>query len=181
MAWIRPKKWFGGEVPSATKLNEQLRDNFNAQSKDKPYFEGQITGSSLSLTNSTATNISWTANQDTAALQNVSLPARISCGTDSPGLYFVSASVRFAGNATGLRRIRLNRSDPTVGVTVEAAAITKATGGITATDLSVGCLLLLNSSQYFVVEVFQNSGGALALAGFPRLTVAYVGENEWAG
>lgn len=74
------------------------------------------------------------------------------------GFYQVKATVSFATNATGERRVRIRLN----GTTIIAEAVMGANGAAGATTIHAVCDRYFNAGDYVEVLAFQNSGGALS-------------------
>lgn len=87
------------------------------------------------------------------------------------GFFRASAGVFFAANAVGVRGVRLTQNGVVIpGTTVVGPA---ATGG-NETALSATVSRAMVAGQYFTVEVFQTSGGALNLQTTSEVVVEQV-------
>jgi len=75
------------------------------------------------------------------------------------GLYYVSASITFAGNATGSRTVRAINSGETAEV-ARSSTLDSIPGGILATT-NLGNLVTLAQGDTVKIQGFQNSGGNL--------------------
>lgn len=82
---------------------------------------------------------------------------RITIPAGRAGYYLVGAAVEFAANATGRRGVRIVHS---VSSTVIAMSLEDATPSGTH-GLTLGTPWNPAAAEYFTLEVFQNSGGAL--------------------
>lgn len=76
------------------------------------------------------------------------------------GRYRVSAQIAFAFNAAGRRRVKIMRSG-----TIQEAFANIAPPSSGQATVYVSTILDCNTGDYFEVEVFQNSGGALDVEG----------------
>jgi hypothetical protein len=119
----------------------------------------QVTGTAVqSIPNGVYTTLNWDANQiDNQGLHSTS------ANTDKiyikeAGTYRVSAQLYFASNATGVRIARIDKN---------GSALNRTTVSVPVNSASVASTMhssILNSAipgDYFSVEVYQNSGGAL--------------------
>jgi len=118
-----------------------------------------VTGSAVqSIPNNAYTTLNWNTNQ----IDNQGLHS-ISANTDKiyikeAGTYRISAQFCFAGNATGNRQARIQKN----GAGLDRTTVTQPSNaaGVSSTMHSS----VLNAAvpgDYFSVEVYQNSGGAL--------------------
>lgn len=110
-------------------------------------------------------NATWTrvVNMNTRSFDgiDVNVPSAGYNTVINPGVYWASAQAAFAGNVTGRRG---------VAITVDGSQVTAmsvATEPAGGTFVSTGVLLALDELQVVSVEVYQNSGAALALAVTP--------------
>lgn len=112
----------------------------------------------ITLTTATETTLTFnTERWDTASLHDTgSNTGRLTVPTGADGIYSITAHVRFASNATGVRfvGIRLN------GSTFIAADLRQAVNG-DATVLSVPAKWQMVGGDYVEVRAYQNSGGNL--------------------
>ena len=111
----------------------------------------------MSVPNNADTAIVWDAEtSDAAAMHDPSTnPSRITI--PGPGIWLVSAVVRFATNATGYRRIRLATDGAASSYLIDNNV------GSAATDiwLNFAWPVYASAAHYYEVLAFQNSGGAL--------------------
>jgi len=86
---------------------------------------------------------------------------------DQMGWYFLSGSINFAGNATGIRAMRWNTSyGVIIGLQCSPAAVVPPGTSNPAlnTSLNMGTLIGAKSGDWVQMEGYQNSGGALSTA-----------------
>lgn len=84
------------------------------------------------------------------------------------GWYDVQALIRFAMNGTGLRQARLKKNN----VVIDRTTASVAGSAVSASSLVLSAFEFARAGDYFSIEVFQNSGGALNLqADESRFTV----------
>src|SRR5215831_3572399 len=184
MAWTTPMTFTAGNALLAAQLNEQLRDNTNYLHDVFTLYNMTSSGTPRSITpalagvrlyklsdqtiaDSTFTNIGFaaeafdTANSAAASFHNTSTNTdRITIPSGMDGYYLVGASVSFAANTTGSRRVRIDHS--TAGV---IAADTRLPVSGTLTQMSASALWYFAAGDYAYVEVQQSSGGNLAIDG----------------
>lgn len=80
----------------------------------------------------------------------------------TPGIYMVMARIVFAGNGTGYRTIHLVRYNA-AGVAQNDIEFRQDSPGTVAGTVGGAFMFQCIATDYFRVEVFQNSGGALNL------------------
>lgn len=83
------------------------------------------------------------------------------------GWYFLSGSINFAGNATGIRAMHWNTSyGIIIGLECSPAAVVPpgTTNPALNTSLNMGTLIGAKSGDWVQMEGYQNSGGALSTA-----------------
>ena len=95
----------------------------------------------------------------------------------TPGIYVVSAEVKFDINAAGMRYIAIIKN----AATYVCDSSTPSTGGGTFTEVNVTGLVSMANGDYFSLYAYQNSGGNLAARGnvTPNgvwLSAAWVGQ-----
>jgi hypothetical protein len=100
--------------------------------------------------------------------------SRITVPTGGAGVYHIGGQVRFATNATGIRAIRLLLNNTT--------SIGQRNSTATSTDpchIGIACDYKLAAGDYVEVQVYQSSGGILAVdsssAESPEFYVHWVG------
>ena len=155
-----------GETPSIAKLNQLA--SCVSFIYTIPAF-GQLTGSGQSLTNNTATALTWSVTTDRDTGWAAGHPTRYTAQT--PGYYQLDALAAWASNATGNRQayfqVTTGANNPGgAGLTTAfgaVAGLTDGTGNPTRFTLAALCpyLYLLD---YLEVYAYQNSGGALNTA-----------------
>lgn len=116
--------------------------------------------SSLAVSSATPTIVDYTsADFDTGAFHSTTVnPSRLTI--QRSGKYSVIGSIAWAGNASGIRRIRLLKN----GVVLTPDQYTQQpTGGTTVADVgqTVATFLDLRAGDYLQVEGYQDSGGTL--------------------
>ena len=90
-----------------------------------------------------------------------------------PGVYFVSASVEFAANTTGVRWCRVYKND-----TVEVHGAVHNAAATGASDcVVVGFVEMNGTTDYIEIWMYQNSGGNLNM--FGTRTVSHVCIALW--
>jgi hypothetical protein len=156
MGWTTPRTWVDGELATATLLNTHLRDNLdwlNARKWARVY--KSATQSVNDATQTVLTFDSETADTD-GFHSTVSNTGRLTIPSGLDGLYLVVGQVEWATNATGNRRafVMLN------GATELAAVRAVAFSGTQASQQGMAVYPAV-AGDYFTLEGFQNSGGAL--------------------
>lgn len=139
------------------------RTNLFARMADqiRPVTTGQgarvYNNANISIPNATVTVLTFNSERfDNDNIHDTSTnTSRLTCQT--PGIYLITACVRFAANATGQRQayIRLN------GSTIIAICTTNNTGASIATDIALATIYSLSATNYVELCVYQNSGAAL--------------------
>lgn len=107
MAWTAPATWVTGEVVTAAKLNEQVRDNMSALRSASVAQVGTV--ATTAITTSTWTSISFAFEvYDTDGIWTAGSPTRLA--PTVAGFYRVSGSVNWASDATltGSREARIS-------------------------------------------------------------------------
>lgn len=107
-----------------------------------------------SIENNIETILSFNSERfDTDSIHdNVTNNSQLTCKT--AGKYFISASIRFAYNTTGIRILRLATNTSLI-----ASELRNAPSDVCEMTISTLCDLAVN--DYVVVKVYQNSGAAL--------------------
>ncbi|MGW0805278.1 hypothetical protein [Nonomuraea sp. NPDC002799] len=154
-----PANWNVGENPTATILNLRIRDTINFL-KARPHAVMRRL-SAQSIPHNTHTAIAWTAEDIDSDFGHSTLTQPERYTAVSEGIYHLTATVIFGGNATGRRDayFRLNgdttrRWGQTVGFPAQAGA-SPDIGLIIATHMKLAV------GDYVEVIAYQNSGGAL--------------------
>ena len=118
-----------------------------------------VTGSAVqSIPNNAFTALNWDTNQiDNQGLHSTS------ANTDKiyvkeAGTYRVSAQLYFASNATGVRIARIDKNGSALNRTTVSVPVNSAS---VASTMHSSVLATAIPGDYFSVEVYQNSGGAL--------------------
>lgn len=118
-----------------------------------------------SISNTTFTTLAFnseaTTGFDTEAMHDlVTNNSRITIVT--PGVYLVGASVDFAANATGVRLVVLHRFASGGGGDTAIASVDGVTiGTVDDHSMSLVTAYAMAAGDYFTLQVWQNSGGAL--------------------
>ena len=118
-----------------------------------------MTGSAVqSIANNVYATLLWSTN----TIDNQGLHSTTS-NTDriyikEPGTYRISAQFSFAGNATGNRQARIQKN----GAALNRTTVTQPSNAAgVASTMHSSILNAAVPGDYFSVEVYQNSGGAL--------------------
>jgi hypothetical protein len=93
--------------------------------------------------------------------ESVTNPSRLTCRY--AGVYQISASVAFAGNATGARSLGIFHSAAAGFVAYQQQPSVSAD----VIEMTISTLWLMAVNDYVVMSVFQNSGGALNVNATP--------------
>lgn len=96
------------------------------------------------------------------------------------GVYSISGTVKWAGNSTGIRSIRVNRYSAASGTLSEVAWDTTSAADTTQKANQVNTHYWLNEGDYLTLDAYQNSGAALSVLSSlfysPCLSIARVGD-----
>lgn len=184
MAWTTPKDWTDGAALTAAEMNEQIRDNLQwikdlltlysmtsavTAKSIKPALAGVrvYRGSDQSIPDSAFTNLLFgTEKYDTASSvastyhSNSSNTDRLTVPSGLAGYYRIAANISWAVSATGTRRMRIQHSTDGVIAADSRPGLT----GIN-TQMSLATEWYFAAGDYCYVEVWQNTGGALAIDG----------------
>lgn len=124
----------------------------------------QVTNATVptqSIPNSTWTNLQWDdKTYDPSALLNVA-SNNTNIYIKSPGWYRLLTLVNFTSNATGVRQVRFKINN----VTIDRCTAIGVGTSTTDTVLVTSTMRYANPGDYFSVEAFQSSGGALDFKG----------------
>jgi hypothetical protein len=163
-----------GDRISANRWNS-INDAFAYQDDTGPLFYGvQQVAQTMPTSAVTAVAFGTGAEIIDRAGQHstVTNPTRINLGTD-PGTYFISASIAFQGNSTGIRNAGIYLNGASTPVTGLQAAIPAAATTVTVT---VTGLVIVAANDYVELEGLQNSGSSLttvASGGYGSAILAY--------
>jgi hypothetical protein len=157
------------------------RTNLYARMSDaiRPVTLGQAArvynNANISINNATATALTFNSERfDNDSIHDTTNTGRLTCRT--PGIYLITACVRFAANTTGDRiaYLRLNGSTQLASVSARAAASSSR-----PLDLVVTAIYSLVANDYVEVVVYQDSGAALnvlyAAAVSPEFAMCRIG------
>lgn len=133
-----------------------------------------------STTNSTITAVSFTtAGVDTDGMFSAGSPTRITVQT--PGIYMVTANLSLDANVTGQRElsvVQTSTSSPTWNIQwLTSSAVVNPTINLYA-EMSCSAITTAIAGDYFTMQAWQNSGGALNIVGNVRSTFMSV---TWLG
>lgn len=156
MPWTTPKTWAAGEVLTAANLNLYLRDNTEMMGASRPHARIFQTATTT-LTTGVAGNVLFdTESFDVGSLHSTSLNTdRMTISTS--GLYYFSAVVSFAANATGYRRVQILDN-----VGLQIAVDTRAAFGTFNAEVSLSGVARMLAGSWANVQATQTSGGNLA-------------------
>lgn len=125
-----------------------------------------------SIANTTLTALSFDSEDfDTDIIHDLATnKSRLTCKT--AGIYDIKATVAFANNATGYRRVSilLGGTD-----TVSEGFISAVNGNVTS--IAIGSNYYLNVGEYVEVYVYQTSGGALDVHEGTKTTFSMIKEG----
>jgi hypothetical protein len=128
-------------------------------------------GVAQSIPNAVATVLSWPVNElDTDAMYNSAINTRLTVKT--PGLYQISAFVDY-NTGGGFRATSIRKNGAVTIVTNEGPA---TSGDLTQSPLST--LVLLAAGDYIDVTAYQNTGGALSVGTYARLTASLIAPGK---
>lgn len=127
----------------------------------------------VSIPNATGTILSWDVERyDANNCFSTSQPTRLTA--PAAGIYALSATVWFTANANGARDVRLLQNGAIVARDNRAPVSGAHLGAVQVTGI-----LPAQASDYFEVQVYQDSGGALdveALGSYaPSFAIAWIG------
>jgi hypothetical protein len=160
MAWVTPRTWVKGDLPTVTRLNTDLRDNMNFLS----VVLGANVRNSTTITvpNNSQTMLAWdTEDYDSDTMHN---PSGVYLGVHTPGKYIVGASsfwVAVAG-VTNQRTIFLIRNRGGTDFTIAKAQ----ERGVSATEQCGQYVETIDDGQAgdsYRVDALQDSGAPLNL------------------
>lgn len=170
MPWTTPKTWAAGEVLTAANLNLYLRDNTEMMGASRPSARIFQTATTT-LTTGVAGNVLFdTETFDVGGLHSTSLNTdRMTISTG--GLYLFQATVSFASNATGYRRVSIvNNSGGAI------ATDTRVAFGTFNSEVNVVGVDRMAPGQWVNVQATQTSGGNLAtVAGITSFSCYWIG------
>lgn len=125
----------------------------------QPRVKGYLDIAVQTIANTTFTSINLNAEEyDVGTMHDNAVNiTRLNIPNSSSGLYLLQGQVSFAGNATGVREIRIIKNGSTttpVGRSTDAA--------FNSTQiLNVSALVQATASDYFELQAYQSSGGNL--------------------
>jgi hypothetical protein len=106
---------------------------------------------------------------------NVTNNTRVTIPTGLGGKYLLTASVQFAGNATGLRDVRFFKN----GTATVGGLDQRAANSTNTVNFIVSAVVNLVAGDYVELQAFQSSGGSLSIdyaAGYsPVFTATFLG------
>lgn len=151
-----PYQWQVGDIGSAALLNAQLYDGLTFL-LNPPAFSGyQNTVQSLTSSTWTGLNIDVTNYDNYSGHSNTTNPSRYVAQV--AGTYTCCGVYAPAGNATGIRAVRLQKNgSPVLGASVYAPAYGTVEMGVATPTVDIPLLL----GDYVEVAGWQSSGAAL--------------------
>lgn len=171
MAWTTPKTWTAGEVMTAANMNLYLRDNTELMGASRPMAR-VYASTAQTLTTATQTNVLFdTETFDVGNMHSTTVNSeRLTITT--PGLYLFQASVSFAANATGYRRITLTNQG---GGAIASEA--RVAFGTFNSEMTIVGVDRMAAGNYAYPQVAQTSGGNLATVagGYTAFSAFWIG------
>lgn len=164
MAWTTPRTWVAANQLTAAQLNVDVRDNSTFLRTAHGCRVYSSSATIATLTTATDTVLSFNAEDydsdsfhDTVTNPSrITIPAGVGAGT-----YRLFASVSFANNGTGRRRVHFRKNGTTdIGGYGSAGS---ASGG--PLFIAAYTEVVLASGDYIEVMAYQDSGGNLAVNG----------------
>lgn len=179
------QRWAGGEVPTATKLNETSLPVVSSTSDISAPYTGQLVFSTTDLrlwrytgtawavftggptwaiyraTAQSIPNNAWTVvnfdseDTDTGNMHSTSVNS-FAVIINQPGLYAISGKGGFVANNTGVRAVRLTRNGNVIN---GSSVIVNATQGQVTSMTTPSCYVQCALSDVLAVQVWQQSGG----------------------
>lgn len=178
--WTVPA-FVGGISATGTIIGAQIDAGSVGPTQTQSRFRCKVTDSSAqSISNTTLTNLTFnTELWDTGAIHStVSNTERLTVPTGGDtGNWLIAASVPFAANATGRREVRIWHMPVGGGagtVVDEAIVLGLSDGGVGNTMSVAGVAQPPAVGDYFIVEVWQNSTGALNVASSRRFSATHI-------
>jgi len=179
MAYTTMKTWAALAVLTASEMNTYLRDNMD-------YVKDRLDGlalsgvtasrsaSSQSIPNTTDTNIIFTSvsvevNDWWTSGTNVIVPVGTVPGSATSVGALIFASIKYADNATGKRRVAIYRNG-----TLVSRKTVDAIGAGDDTDVETMSFTTMVDGDIFTLQAYQSSGGALN-ASLSHLSVIRLG------
>ena len=170
MPWTTPKTWAAGEVVTAANMNLYLRDNTEIMGASRPSARVyQSTGTTL--TTGVAGNVLFdTEVFDVGSLHSTSVNTERMTIT-TPGLYLFQATVSFAPNATGYRRVSMvNQGGGAIATEARAGF------GTFNNEINLTAVDRMNTGNYMYLQATQTSGGNLAtITAFTSFSCFWIG------
>lgn len=157
MAWAYPKRWVVGEALTSADLNANVTTPLRWVGEDAPACKVYRT-STTTITSGSFQAVPFTAEvYDPAGMHsNVSNTSRITIS--DLGVYYVKGNVRFSGNTSGNRVLRI-RANGTTNL-AECSSPTSIDSGHPA-GVEVSTLAVFRSTGYLELMAFQDSGSTL--------------------
>ena len=168
MAIPSTRTWVPGDLATGPLLNSQIRDVVNFE-KTRPRYWTTL-NSDLSVANNTWTDVTWNGDLHDSDDIHTGSSALITFVTN--GLYDIRCQAMWAANTTGRRAVRI--MDNAAGTSIIHHGILSSiaapdgsayTGFTQDTSQEVSILRYCAAGFVLKVQVWQNSGGALALMG----------------
>ena len=192
MAWTAPRTWVATETLTAALLNTHLRDNMLETAPAKAANAGEwfrataanaieafdspkakaILSSSQTISDSTATAVSWNSEDyDVGGLWAGGNPTRFTL--PDAGKYIYQATVQWAANATGARKIEIRENGTTFLQTNEEpaeASNVRSQQVIGTNDFAATDYVELIVTQFSTGNLDLTAGGTLS-----NMTVSFLG------
>lgn len=176
MAYTSDRTWVTGEVVTASYMNTYIRDNIKWLSTDKPMFNGS-SGTGQSLSASVYTGINYGSenfnNYGTSFHSTSSNPSRISAPSGVGGKYIFGAFIEFSWSSIGVFRLMAVRAN---GSAIWSQGGCGTVGSSGTTPVSTSAVISLSALGYAELCSYQDSGGALTIAG-----LGSIGWAMWVG
>lgn len=144
-------------APDLDALVQRLLPRLRAHLRPRAIGARVYNNADLTIATATATALTFNSERwDDAAIHSTSTnTGRLT--VPAPGRYSVGAHVRFASNATGFRVVYLYVNSTLIAIDARPAV----NGG--PTDISITTEWEAAAGDYFTVQVYQSSGGNLAV------------------
>ncbi len=160
MTWTTPRTWATGDEITATRLNEQLRDNMLELRSSRTARVRRLTAQSIpDSADPWATAIGFTSEDFDVPAWHSNTTNNTRITPDVAGVYLVTANVEFAANATGDRAIRIGVNG--VGTSNMRAQTTTPAPTVNALLSTTAVVLLNGTTDYIEIGAWQSSGGSL--------------------
>ena len=161
MGWTAPRTWAAGDEITASRLNEQLRDNMLELRAAPTCRVRRATAQTITSQAEPMTGISFTSEDfDVRGWHSTSTnPTRVT--PDVAGLYLVATTIEFMPNATGARSVRIGVNGLAIPQGLSQVTHQAVVTGV-PTNVSTTAVVVLNGTTDFIeVGVSQTSGADL--------------------